>query len=146
MFLAYVCFNLFYLLYKWLIFISNKFMSLININISVKFQYRFFRFRIEAFWIFEREWLHYRFFFLVLLQISELKKKLGSQSQFSTHRKNADESTKQLQYEIQSLKAQKVKLLAWMYFFVCISTTLFLANSSLVFFINLCLRIGSTAM
>jgi len=64
MFLAYVCLNLFYLLYKWLIFISNKFMSLININISVKFQYRFFRFRIEAFWIFEREWLHYRFFFL----------------------------------------------------------------------------------
>lgn len=43
-------------------------------------------------------------------QVSELKKKLGSQSQFSTHRKKADESTKQLQYEIQSLKAQKVQL------------------------------------
>ncbi|XP_058781230.1 kinesin-like protein KIN-4C isoform X2 [Vicia villosa] len=43
-------------------------------------------------------------------QVSELKKKLGSQSQFSTHRKRADESTRQLQYEIQSLKAHKAKL------------------------------------
>ncbi|CAL5204588.1 unnamed protein product [Lathyrus oleraceus] len=43
-------------------------------------------------------------------QVSELKKKLGSQSQFSTHRKKADESTRQLQYEIQNLKAQKAKL------------------------------------
>lgn len=45
------------------------------------------------------------------LQVAELKKKLGSQSQFSTHRKRADESTKQLQFEIQSLKAQKVTFL-----------------------------------
>ncbi|XP_004501648.1 kinesin-like protein KIN-4C isoform X2 [Cicer arietinum] len=43
-------------------------------------------------------------------QVAELKKKLGSQSQFSTHRKKADESTKQLQYEIQNLKAHKVQL------------------------------------
>ncbi|KAK7282894.1 hypothetical protein RIF29_12001 [Crotalaria pallida] len=43
-------------------------------------------------------------------QVAELKKKLGSQSQFSTHRKRVDESTKQLQFEIQSLKAQKVQL------------------------------------
>ncbi|CAK8568182.1 unnamed protein product [Lathyrus sativus] len=43
-------------------------------------------------------------------QVSELKKKLGSQSQFSTHRKRADESTRQLQNEIQDLKAQKAKL------------------------------------
>ncbi|CAI8599147.1 unnamed protein product [Vicia faba] len=43
-------------------------------------------------------------------QVSELKKKLGSQSQFSTHRKRANESTRQLQYENQNLKAQKAKL------------------------------------
>ncbi|XP_061372081.1 kinesin-like protein KIN-4C [Gastrolobium bilobum] len=43
-------------------------------------------------------------------QVTELKKKLGSQSQFSTHRKRVDESTKQLQFEIQTLKAQKVQL------------------------------------
>ncbi|CAL0305601.1 unnamed protein product [Lupinus luteus] len=43
-------------------------------------------------------------------QVAELKKKVGSQSQFSTHRKGADESTNQLQFEIQSLKAQKVQL------------------------------------
>ncbi|KAE9609087.1 hypothetical protein Lal_00020564 [Lupinus albus] len=43
-------------------------------------------------------------------QVAELKKKLGSQSQFSTHRKRVDESSKQLQFEIQSLKAQKVQL------------------------------------
>jgi hypothetical protein len=45
------------------------------------------------------------------MQVAELKKKLGSQSHFSTHRKRADESTVQLQNEIQNLKAQKVKLL-----------------------------------
>ncbi|KAJ1424768.1 Chromosome-associated kinesin KIF4 [Sesbania bispinosa] len=43
-------------------------------------------------------------------QVTELKKKLGSQSQFSTQRKRVDESTKQFQFEIQSLKAQKVQL------------------------------------
>lgn len=43
-------------------------------------------------------------------QVTELKKKLNSQSQFSTQRKRVDESTKQLQFEIQSLKAQKVQL------------------------------------
>ncbi|GAU23668.1 hypothetical protein TSUD_304430 [Trifolium subterraneum] len=43
-------------------------------------------------------------------QVAELKKKLGSQSHFSTHRKRADESTMQLQNEIQNLKAQKVQL------------------------------------
>ncbi|XP_057426277.1 kinesin-like protein KIN-4C isoform X2 [Lotus japonicus] len=43
-------------------------------------------------------------------QVTVLKNKLGSQSQFSTHRKKVDESTKQLQFEIQSLKAQKVQL------------------------------------
>ncbi|XP_027356855.1 kinesin-like protein KIN-4C [Abrus precatorius] len=43
-------------------------------------------------------------------QVTELKKKLGTQSQFSTQRKRVDESTRQLQFEIQSLKAQKVQL------------------------------------
>ncbi|KAI4307497.1 hypothetical protein L6164_030676 [Bauhinia variegata] len=43
-------------------------------------------------------------------QVTELKKKLASQSQFSTQRKRVDETTKQLQFEIQSLKAQKVQL------------------------------------
>ncbi|XP_019415049.1 PREDICTED: kinesin-like protein KIN-4C isoform X2 [Lupinus angustifolius] len=43
-------------------------------------------------------------------QVAELKKKVGSQSQFSTHRKRVDESTNQLHCEIQSLKAQKVQL------------------------------------
>ncbi|KAG2400016.1 Kinesin-like protein [Vigna angularis] len=44
-------------------------------------------------------------------QVSGLKMKLGTRSQFSTHRKKVDESTKQLQFEIQGLKAQKVSFL-----------------------------------
>ncbi|TKY74438.1 Kinesin protein BC2 [Spatholobus suberectus] len=43
-------------------------------------------------------------------QVTELKTKLGTRSQFSIQRKKVDESTKQLQFEIQSLKAQKVQL------------------------------------
>ncbi|MED6172390.1 hypothetical protein PIB30_049596 [Stylosanthes scabra] len=43
-------------------------------------------------------------------QVTELQKKLASQSQFSTQRKRVDESSRQLQFEIQSLKAQKVQL------------------------------------
>ncbi|KAL3014185.1 hypothetical protein AAZX31_06G092500 [Glycine max] len=43
-------------------------------------------------------------------QVTELKMKLGTRSQFSTQRKKVDESTKQLQFEIQNLKAQKVQL------------------------------------
>ncbi|KAK7311683.1 hypothetical protein RJT34_09973 [Clitoria ternatea] len=43
-------------------------------------------------------------------QVTELQKKLGNQSQFSTHRKRADELTSQLQFDIQRLKAQKVQL------------------------------------
>ncbi|XP_028777712.1 kinesin-like protein KIN-4C isoform X2 [Neltuma alba] len=44
------------------------------------------------------------------LQAAELKKKLNSQSQFSTQRKRVDDATKQSQFEIQCLKAQKVQL------------------------------------
>ncbi|XP_054797991.1 kinesin-like protein KIN-4C isoform X2 [Prosopis cineraria] len=44
------------------------------------------------------------------LQAAELKKKLNSQSQFSTQRKRGDDATKQSQFEIQFLKAQKVQL------------------------------------
>lgn len=47
----------------------------------------------------------------MLLQVAELKKKINSQSQFSTQRKRVDEATKQSQFEIQSLKAQKVSSL-----------------------------------
>ncbi|XP_020212661.1 kinesin-like protein KIN-4C isoform X1 [Cajanus cajan] len=43
-------------------------------------------------------------------QVTELKTKLGTRSQFSIQRKKVDESTRQLQFEIQSLKAQKVQL------------------------------------
>ncbi|RDX86674.1 Kinesin-like protein KIN-4C, partial [Mucuna pruriens] len=43
-------------------------------------------------------------------QVTELKTKLGTRSQFSIQRKKVDESTKPLQFEIQSLKAQKVQL------------------------------------
>ncbi|MED6202270.1 hypothetical protein PIB30_103639 [Stylosanthes scabra] len=43
-------------------------------------------------------------------QVTELQKKLASQSQFSTQRKRVDESSRQFQFEIQSLKAQKVQL------------------------------------
>ncbi|KAG5045443.1 hypothetical protein JHK82_014832 [Glycine max] len=43
-------------------------------------------------------------------QVTELKMKLGTRSQFSTQRKKVDESTKQLQFDIQNLKAQKVQL------------------------------------
>ncbi|WVZ21559.1 hypothetical protein V8G54_008881 [Vigna mungo] len=43
-------------------------------------------------------------------QVSGLKMKLGTRSQFSTQRNKVDESTKQLQFEIQGLKAQKVQL------------------------------------
>ncbi|ESW08327.1 hypothetical protein PHAVU_009G036700 [Phaseolus vulgaris] len=43
-------------------------------------------------------------------QVTELKMKLGTRSQFSTQKKKVDESTKQLQFEIQGLKAQKVQL------------------------------------
>ncbi|KAI9106665.1 hypothetical protein K1719_022193 [Acacia pycnantha] len=44
------------------------------------------------------------------LQAAELKKKLNSQSQFSTQRKRVDDATKQSQFEIQCLKAQKVQI------------------------------------
>ena len=56
-------------------------------------------------------------FNIMLLQVTELKMKLGTRSQFSTERKKVDESTKQLQFDIQNLKAQKVALLVWMIFF-----------------------------
>lgn len=48
----------------------------------------------------------------MLLQVAELKKKLSSQFQFSTQRKRVDEASKQSQFEIQSLKAQKVSSLS----------------------------------
>ncbi|WVZ25908.1 hypothetical protein V8G54_004452 [Vigna mungo] len=44
---------------------------------------------------------------VVGLPVSGLKMKLGTRSQFSTKRRKVDESTKQLQFEIQGLKAQK---------------------------------------
>ncbi|KAL1310185.1 hypothetical protein HN51_052844 [Arachis hypogaea] len=43
-------------------------------------------------------------------QVTELQSKLASRSQFSTQRKRVDESSRQFQFEIQSLKAQKVQL------------------------------------
>ncbi|KAJ7965817.1 kinesin-like protein KIN-4C [Quillaja saponaria] len=43
-------------------------------------------------------------------QVTILKKKLDSQSQFSTHRRRGDEATRQLQFDIQNLKAHKVQL------------------------------------
>ncbi|KAK7410467.1 hypothetical protein VNO78_01269 [Psophocarpus tetragonolobus] len=43
-------------------------------------------------------------------QVTDLKTKLGTRSQFSIQRRKVDESTKQLQFEIQTLKAQKVQL------------------------------------
>jgi len=88
-----------------------------------------------------------RFVFnILLLQVSELKMKLGTRSQFSTQRKRVDESTKQLQFEIQGLKAQKVSFLLWMNYSI---KCCFRSYSSLFYFgyqINLCLRTGSTAM
>lgn len=56
------------------------------------------------------------YFSIMVLQVTELKKKLDSQPQFSTQRKRVDESTKQMQFEIQSLKAQKVTILKWAIF------------------------------
>ena len=53
-------------------------------------------------------------FNILLFQVTELKMKLGTRSQFSTQKKKVDESTKQLQFEIQGLKAQKVSFLLWM--------------------------------
>ena len=44
----------------------------------------------------------------MLLQVTELKKKQHVQSQLSTKRPKGDEATRRLQFEIQSLKAQKV--------------------------------------
>lgn len=74
----------------------------------------------------------------MLLQVAELKKRLGSQSQFSTQRKKADESTKQLQFEIQNLKAQKVTfLLGWTLF----TTALVFGCPSPALGINLCVYI-----
>ncbi|XP_062164837.1 kinesin-like protein KIN-4C [Alnus glutinosa] len=43
-------------------------------------------------------------------QVTELKKKQNVQSQLSTQRPKGDEATKRLQFEIQSLKAQKVQM------------------------------------
>uniref|UniRef100_A0A2N9FKT1 Tesmin/TSO1-like CXC domain-containing protein n=1 Tax=Fagus sylvatica TaxID=28930 RepID=A0A2N9FKT1_FAGSY len=43
-------------------------------------------------------------------QVTELKKKQHVQSQLSTQRPKGDEATRRLQFEIQSLKAQKVQL------------------------------------
>ncbi|KAK4571936.1 hypothetical protein RGQ29_030364 [Quercus rubra] len=43
-------------------------------------------------------------------QVTELKKKQHVQSQLSTKRPKGDEATRRLQFEIQSLKAQKVQL------------------------------------
>lgn len=46
----------------------------------------------------------------MILQAEELKKRMNSQSQFSTHRKKVDDATKHSQFEIQCLKAQKVRV------------------------------------
>ncbi|PON49782.1 Kinesin-like protein [Parasponia andersonii] len=43
-------------------------------------------------------------------QVADLKKKLEAKSQFSVQRPKRDEATKRLQFDIQSLKAQKVQL------------------------------------
>lgn len=45
---------------------------------------------------------------ILLLQVTELKKKQRVQSQLSTKRPKGNEATRRLQFEIQSLKAQKV--------------------------------------
>ena len=51
-----------------------------------------------------------------LSQVTELKKKLDVQSQLSTRRPKGDGATKQTDFEIMSLKAQKVKYCCTVYY------------------------------
>lgn len=49
------------------------------------------------------------YYHIKLSQVTELKKKLDVQSQLSTRRQKGDGASKQTDFEIMNLKAQKVK-------------------------------------